>query len=197
MFASYSNAQITLEAVVKNDILIAQTSYNGLALKQDGEDSTYYIRFDQSGAIPYIRDSDPEKYNYYPFKLYLGKTKEIAINTFAQLIKLTEILKENEKILFKDCNNQQFIIYRVQATGNKKGNYIFLGTISYRNVIIVISFGPFQVLQSDFDTFPKWGNIGLLGYIYLYPTYLFCSKFQIFLYMYNVASFVGFSIHLD
>lgn len=120
LFASYSNAQITLEAVVKNDILIAQTSYNGLALKQDGEDSTYYIRFDQSGAIPYIRDSDPEKYNYYPFKLYLGKTKEIAINTFAQLIKLTEILKENEKILFKDCNNQQFIIYRVQATGNKK-----------------------------------------------------------------------------
>ena len=120
LFASYSNAQITLEAVVKNDILIVQTSYKGLALKQDGEDSTYYIRFDQSGAIPYIRDSDPEKYNYYPFNLYLGKTKEIAANTFTQLIRLIEVLKENEKALFKDCNNQQFIIYRVQATGNKK-----------------------------------------------------------------------------
>lgn len=120
LFTSYSNAQITLEAVVKDDILIAQTSYKGLALKQDGDDSTYYIHFDQSGAIPYIRDSDPEKYNYYPFNLYLGKTKEIAMNTFNQLIHLTEAVKNDESILFKDCNNQQFIFYKIQAEGNKK-----------------------------------------------------------------------------
>lgn len=98
------NAQITIQKNVKDDAVVAKGSvFSQMEIRQSSTDSTYYVQF---------LEHDSE---HYPFKLYLGKTKESSLESLNQIIGLTESIGDDDNVTFNDFKGNKFLIYRVDT----------------------------------------------------------------------------------